>query len=97
MRQESLKPSKDLFVELRHMYCDFGGVEFLEGEMRAILETIAPELEEMEEMDGEELMREIRSAYGKADSVLKSFISAPEKDHLNWSVESNCDRDDKMG
>ena len=58
MRQESLKPSKDLFVELRHMYCDFGGVEFLEGEMRAILETIAPEVEEMGEADREDLMRD---------------------------------------
>ncbi|KUK43347.1 MAG: Uncharacterized protein XD72_2266 [Methanothrix harundinacea] len=31
------------------MYRDFRGVEFLEDEMRAILETMTPELEEMDE------------------------------------------------
>jgi hypothetical protein len=42
--------------------------------MRAILETIAPELEEMDEADRDGVMREIRAIYGKDDSVLKSFM-----------------------
>ena len=33
------------------MYRDFGGVEFLEDEMYTILETMAPELEAMDEGD----------------------------------------------
>ena len=76
-KPESLKPLKDLFVELRHMYRDFGGVDFLEDEMYTILETIAPELEEMDEGTREELMRDIRAIYEKDDSVLKSSIYEP--------------------
>jgi uncharacterized Zn finger protein len=81
-RPESLKLLKDLFVELYHMYYDFGGVEFLEDEMYAILETIAPELEEMTELDREDLMRDIRAIYEKDDSVLKSFMYEPVGEYL---------------
>lgn len=45
--------------------------------MRAIPETIAPELGEVDEADRNGLMREIRAIYGKDDSndsVLKSFM-----------------------
>ncbi len=81
-KPESLKLLKDLFVELYHMYYDFGGVEFLEDEMCLILETIAPELEEMDEGTRDEVMREIRAIYGKDDSVLKSFMYEPVEEYL---------------
>ena len=81
-KPQSLRLSKDLFVELYHMYYDFGGVEFLEDEMRAILETIAPELEEMDEAERDGLMRDIRAIYEKDDSVLKSFMYEPVADYL---------------
>jgi hypothetical protein len=81
-RPESLKLLKDLFVELYHMYYDFGGVEFLEDEMYLILETIAPELEEMDEGTREEVMRDIRAIYGKDDSVLESFMYEPVEKYL---------------
>ncbi len=81
-KPESLKLLKDLFVELYHMYYDFGGVEFLEDEMYLILETIAPELEEMTELDREDLMRDIRAIYEEDDSVLKSFMYEPVEEYL---------------
>lgn|GEM_PF-580396 len=81
-KPESLKLLKDLFVELYHMYYDFGGVEFLEDEMYLILETIAPELEEMDETDREDLMRDIRAIYRKDDSVLQSFMFEPVEGYL---------------
>ncbi len=64
------------------MYRDFGGVELLEDEMRLILETIAPELEVMDEGTREEVMREIRAIYEKDDSVLKSFMYEPVEGYL---------------
>jgi hypothetical protein len=79
---ESLNLLKDLFVELYHMYYDFGGVEFLEDEMYLILKTIAPELEEMDEGTREELMRDIRAIYEEDDSVLQSFMFEPVKEYL---------------
>jgi len=82
-RPESLPLLKDLFVELYHMYYDFGGVEFLEDEMCLILETIAPELEEMDEADREEVMRDIRAIYREDDSVLQSFMYEPMKEYLS--------------
>jgi len=81
-RPESLKLLKDLFVELYHMYYDFGGVEFLEDEMYTILETIAPELEEMNEGTRDGLMKDIRAIYEKDDSVLKSFMYEPVEEYL---------------
>jgi hypothetical protein len=81
-RPKSLPLLKDLFVELYHLFYDFGGVELLEDEMRAILETIAPELEEMDEGTREELMRDIRAIYEKDDSVLKSFMYEPVEEYL---------------
>ena len=76
-RPESMKTSKDLFAKLRHIYYDFGGVEFLEDGMRAILETIAPEQEEMDEGTREEVMGEGRAIYREDDSVLESFMYEP--------------------
>jgi hypothetical protein len=64
------------------MCCDFGGVELLEDEMRAILETIAPELEEMDEGTREEVMREIRAIYREGDSVLKGSTYEPVEEYL---------------
>ena len=64
------------------MYYDFGGVEFLEDEMYQILETIAPELEEMDEGTRDGLMREIRAIYEEDDSVLKSFMYEPVEGYL---------------
>jgi uncharacterized Zn finger protein len=81
-RPKSLALLKDPFVELYHMYYDFGGVEFLEDEMYQILETIAPELEEMSEADREDLMRDIRAIYREDDSVLKSFMYEPVEEYL---------------
>ncbi|MGC9515869.1 SWIM zinc finger family protein [Methanocrinis sp.] len=82
-RPKFLALSKDLFVELYHLFYDFGGVEFLEDEMYLILETIAPELEEMDEGTREEMMKDIRAIYEKDDSVLKSFMYEPVKEYLN--------------
>jgi len=65
----------DLFVELRHMYYDFGGVEFLEDGMCLILE-------EMDEGTRDEVMRDLRAIYGKDDSVLKSFMYEPVEEYL---------------
>jgi hypothetical protein len=81
-RPKSLVLLKDLFVELYHLFYDFGGVEFLEDEMCLILETIAPELEEMDEADREEVMRDIRAIYREDDSVLKSFMYEPVEEYL---------------
>lgn len=81
-KPESLALLKDLFIELYHMYYDFGGVEFLEGEMYAILKTIAPELEGMDEGTRDGLMREIQEIYEKDDSVLKSFMYEPVEKYL---------------
>ena len=81
-RPQSLALLKDLFVELYHMYYDYGGVEFLEDEMSLILETMAPELEKMDEAECDELMRDIRAIYEEDDSVLKSFIYEPVADFL---------------
>ena len=47
-----------------------------------ILETIAPELEEMDEGTREELMRYIRAIYEKDDSVLKSSMYEPVEVYL---------------
>jgi len=47
-----------------------------------ILETIAPELEEMREGDREEVIRDIRAIYREEDSVLQSFIYEPVEEHL---------------
>jgi len=47
-----------------------------------ILETIAPELEEMTELDREEVMRGIRAIYRKDDSVLQSFMFEPVEEYL---------------
>jgi hypothetical protein len=82
-KPESLKLLKDLFVELYHMYYDFGGVEFLEDEMYTILETIAPELEGMDEGTREDLLRDIREIYEKDDSVLESFMYEPVEEYLS--------------
>lgn len=81
-RPKSLALLKDLFVELYHIYYDFGGVEFLEDEMYEILETIAPEMEEMSEADREEVMKDIRAIYRKDDSVLQSFMFEPVEEYL---------------
>ncbi len=51
-------------------------------EMRAIQETMAPELEEMDEGTHENLMRDIRAIYERDDSVLKSFIYEPVEEYL---------------
>lgn len=61
---------------------DFGDVEFLEDGMHAILETIAHELEKVDEADRNEMMREIRAIYLKDDSALKSFIFEPVEEYL---------------
>jgi hypothetical protein len=54
----------------------------LEDGMRAILETMAPELSEMDEGTRHGLMREIRAIYEEDDSVLKSFIYEPVEGYL---------------
>ena len=64
------------------MYRDFGGVGLLEDGMRVILETIAPELEEMDEGTRNGVMREIRAIYEKDNSVLKSFMYEPVEGYL---------------
>jgi hypothetical protein len=46
------------------------------------LEAIAPELEEMTELDREEVMRDIRAIYREDDSVLKSFMYEPVEEYL---------------
>jgi hypothetical protein len=81
-KPESLKLLKDLFVKLYRIYYDFGGVEFLEDEMYLILETMAPELEEMDGGTRDGLMRDIRAIYEEDDSVLKSFIYEPVEEYL---------------
>jgi len=48
----------------------------------AILETIAPELEEMDERTRKDLMREIRAIYEEDDSVLKGFMYEPVERYL---------------
>ena len=76
-RPESLKPSKDLFIELRHMYSDYrwrrasGGRDARDpGDDRA-------RAGEMDEADRDGVMREIRAIYMVDDSVLKSFMYEP--------------------
>jgi hypothetical protein len=68
-----------VIIGLDHAFC---GVEFLEDEMSLILETMAPELEEMDEAERDRLMREIRAIYEEDDSVLKSFIFEPVEKYL---------------
>ena len=60
-----------------------------------ILETIAPELEEMDEETHKDLMRDIRAIYLKDDSVMKSFTFGLVVVYLNRSVEADRDKDNK--
>jgi hypothetical protein len=57
-------------------------VELLVDEMSLILETMAPELEEMDEGTRDGLMREVRAIYEGDDSVLKSFMYEPVGEYL---------------
>jgi len=90
-RPESMKTSKDLFVELRHMYRNYRGRRASgEDGMRAILETIAPELVGMDEANRKDLIRDIRAIYSEDDSVLGSFMHEPVVEYL-------CNKDNKIG
>ncbi len=64
------------------MYDDFGGVDFLEDEMRVIVETIALELEDVDETDREKVMRDSRRIYNKGDSSITSYICEPLEKYL---------------
>ncbi len=50
--------------------------------MYTILETIAPELDEMDGEDRDGVMRDIRAIYEEDDSVLKSFMYEPVEEYM---------------
>jgi len=81
-RPESLKLSKDLFVELRHMYRNYRGRRVSGGRDARDPGDDRARAGEMDEADRDGVMRDIRAIYRKDDSVPQSFMYEPVEGYL---------------